>query len=309
MDIAQHGNISNPNSWPFLDPRTGLQAIQEHTSRHLGMPNYIGHHIFQQNAVITQQQLHVPSPIGVAEQIPGTAMQITPVGLGTENGSAHLEESHARSQDGQALPEAIGSGSDEGFIETNYLNDDSASEPVASENEGQNETQQVELDSPSVGKSHPIVEIPASSVQDECVLARSELGDGNAPVNAIALEYRTPSNLTSSDTIPSSSTGDQRKADGTVVTEEPNHSGKLAPSIQDLDIVNDKNKFSDIIKALEDKGALEKFLEGLGYQKLRETDSRADGTPSVRSIASDNGQVTCQEPKCGKVFPRPCELK
>jgi hypothetical protein len=80
-------------------------------------------------------------------------------------------------------------------------------------------------------------------------------------------------------------------------------------SLEDLDIVNDKSKVSDLIKALEDKGALAEFLEELGYQKSREADAKTNTASSVRSVASDTSQVFCKEPNCGKTFLRPCELK
>lgn len=308
MDIAQHGDPLNPSSWPFLDPRTGLQAIQAQSSRHAGTTNYIGHHMdFQQNATIAQQQLQILSPNGT-EQIPGTVMQITPANLGTENVSAHLVELHAGPQSNQAPPETTEVGSDEDFIEADYLNDDSASERDASEDEGHDETQPVEIELSNVEEPHPGADSPVLLVHDDCEMTSSEPEDRNAPVNAIVLDDCTSPNPASLDT-PSSSTGDQRTSDGAVVTAQTVHATEPKSSLDGLDIVNDKSKVSDLIKALEDKGALAEFLQELGYQKLREVDIRAIVTPSVRGVASENGQVTCNVPECGKVFPRPCELK
>lgn len=309
MDITQHGGVLNPSSWPFLDPRVGLQAIQEQASRQSGTTNYIGHNVdFQQNANITQQQLQILSSNDIGS-IPGTVMQMPPVGLGIENVSAHVGESHARSQGSQTQPETTETESDEDFDEANYLNEDTASEQDASEDEGHDEARHVEAElsiseAPHRGADSPV----PSSTQDDCDMTPSGSEDGNPTGNAVALEYCNSPSPASSDTTPSSSTDDQRSSDSAVVTANPAHETESKSSLEGLDIVKDRSKVSDLIKALEDKGALAEFLEGLGYQKLSGVDIGIDGAPSVLS-AGDNSQVVCSEPNCGKKFPRPCELK
>lgn len=309
-DINQNGGVLNPSSWPFLDPRTALQAIQEQTCRDSGTTNYIGHHMeFQQNTIIAQQRLQTLSSNGAAEHIPGAASQLSPAGLGAGNVPAHLAESHARSQSQQALPEIAGAGSDEDFIEADYLNDDSASEQDASEDEGHDETQHAEAELSIVGETRQGVGSPVLIAQDDCEMIYSEPEDANAPANATELKYSISPNPTSSDATTPFSAGDEPTSDDCVVAAQPEHAAVSKSSLEDLDIVNDKSKVSDLIKALEDKGALAEFLEELGYQKSREADAKTNTASSVRSVASDTSQVSCKEPNCGKTFLRPCELK
>lgn len=310
MDITQHSGVLNPSNWPFLDPRTGLQAIQEQTYRESGTTSYIGHHMdFQQNTIVAQQQLQALSPNEAAERIPETVSQIIPIGFGAEGLSVHLEESHARSQSQQALPEIAAASSDEDFNGADYLNDDSASEQDASEDEERDETQHAEAELSIVEEPRQGVGSPVQPTQDDCEMSSSEPENRDAPANATALEYGTSPNPGSSDTTTPFSAGDERTSDDCGVATQPDYAAVPKSSLEGLDIVNDKSKVSDLIKALEDKGTLAEVLEEFGYQKSREVDAKTNTASSVRSVAIDNVQVTCKEPNCGKVFPRPCELK
>ncbi|ROV96243.1 hypothetical protein VMCG_07671 [Cytospora schulzeri] len=266
-----------------------MQTIQEQASRDSGPTNYIGNHMgFQQNTTIAQQQLEALAPNEAAEQIPSTVLQMTP------------------SQ--PALPETASANSDEDFIDANYLNDDSASEQDASEDEGPDETQHAEVQLPIVEENRQIVDGPVQTAHDHDEPSPSEPMDLNAPIDNTALEHCTSTKPLTSGTTTPSSAGDERTSNGCVAA-QPDHATVPKSSLEGIDIVNDKSKVSDLIKALEDKGALAEFLEELGYQKSREADAKNHTVPSVRSFTSDNGQVICNEPNCGKVFPRPCELK
>ncbi|KUI61049.1 Zinc finger transcription factor ace1 [Cytospora mali] len=310
MDITSHGSGLNPNSWQYLDSGISLQAIQEKITRDAGTTNYIGHHMdFQQNAVIAQQQLHALSPNGDTEQMQGTAMQMSPVGLATGNELAHLEESHEQPQDHQAPTETTDTNSDDGFNDADFLNDDSISDQDAAEDEGRDEIQNAQVDLSRVEKPRQDVDRAVQPIQDGNESTSSEPEDIESPDHATAPEYYPLPHPISSSSTTSTKAGTQSISNDAVIIAQPDYAAVEESSVHGLDIVNDKSKASDLIKALEDKGTLAELLEQLGYQKSRATNATTRATPLVRSLASDSGQVTCNEPSCGKTFPRPCELK
>lgn len=74
------------------------------------------------------------------------------------------------------------------------------------------------------------------------------------------------------------------------------------------DVVGNRDKAYDFIKALKEQGLLTELLEKVHYEipKDAETTSKAD--TSIRRDVSKNTYV-CSMPDCAKTFPRNCELK
>ncbi|KAL2129881.1 hypothetical protein VTI74DRAFT_7173 [Chaetomium olivicolor] len=80
-----------------------------------------------------------------------------------------------------------------------------------------------------------------------------------------------------------------------------------SPKPIDLDKV-DETQASALIKALKDRGMLDKLLKEIGHPTVEKTEAKAPTQPVISSAASDSGRLNkCHE--CPKSFQRPCELK
>lgn len=305
MEIAQDGNVLHPDSWQLFN----LQAIQEQTSGHSSTADYIGRHMeFQHDAVTAQDQLQVMSPNGAAEQLTNTDMQASSVGLRAGSGLAHFEESHPQPLDHLALAGTTDTTSDGDFNEEDYLNDDPVSEQDAPGDEGCDEIQCVEVDSSTVQTPSQRGDCAVQVAQDNSGTRPVDPEDYVAPGSSNTPEPYTSSAPLSSATTTSADTDDQPEVHNAVITAQSD--AELSrPSIVGSDILSDTSKACDLIKALENKGALAGLLEALGYQKSSRSDVPTGTAPSVRSVVSDNTQIICEEPNCGKGFQRQCELK
>lgn len=310
IDTTQHGSrVLNTNNWGYVDPRTNLHSIQEQTAKDPGRVNYMEQIVdFQQPAAVAQQQLQDLSPDGAEERIPGVTLQMSPAGLGTENVISHPEQSHSQTQDHQASAETTDTSTDEVFDQADYVNDDSVSGQDVPEVDECDEIQEAEVEPSNVEEHIRGVGPAALSAQNDNEVISSETDQEDAMGDGIVLGCYTSPGPVSLRTTTSASAGDQRISEDALLTAQPGYAAATELSVDGLDIVKDKSKASNLIKALEDKGALAEILKGLGYQKSGAGCASIKAAPSVRSVASD-GSVVCREPKCGKVFHRPCELK
>lgn len=264
-----------------------------------------------QGANVTHQQLHLMASNDNEDQLSQAAIQVSPGNAADGSPSVQLDNSQSRQQGQQALEDVHDTSSDEQFNESDYLNDESANEselcdePVPAAT--QVEMQISDIEDPG----HSPVDLVQPAQEDgDSTSGESESED--APERPITPDNNETLGAVSLATVTAPSDRDRRAFDKAVNTSRTEYTAGSEPSLEGSGIVNNRHQASELIKALEHQGALADLLEELGYQKPQQPDRRTlttNSVASVSSVASDSGQVVCDEPNCGKVFPRPCELK
>lgn len=304
-------DAGHSDNWPVYDLRTTLQAIQEQAPRYSSNLGYPGQQMDQyQDANVTHQQLHLMASDDTEDQLSQAAIQISPVNSADGSASIQLENPQSQQQEQQAL-DVHDTGSGEQFNESDYLNDESANESELC-NEPVRAASQVEMQMSGT-------EDPRRSTDDMVQTAQDDDGSTSGESEGEdAEDYAGPHPETSETldavslaTVTAPSVRDRRAFDDAVNTSRAEYSVRPEPSLERSGIVNNRHQASELIKALENQGALADLLEELGYQKPRLSDRTltTQSVTSVASVSSDSSQVICDEPNCGKVFPRPCELK
>lgn len=313
-DLAGLGSVgddlpmdaTHSDNWPVY-----MQAIQEQAPRYssnLGYPGPQMNHY--QDANITHQQLHLIASNDTEDQLPQAAIQIASASPADETAPIQLKNSQSQQQEQKALEDAHDSGSDEQFIESDYLNDESTNESDLCDEQVPTVTQ-VEMqisDSKDSGHS-PDDTAQTAGDDNNSISLSSESESEDAQEFPTRLENSETLDVVSLATVTTPSARDRHALGEAADTTPAEYPAEPGPSLEKSSIVNDRHQASEWIKALEHQGALADLLEELGYQKPRQSDSRLLTTHSVPSVASDSSQVVCDEPNCGKIFPRPCELK
>lgn len=311
MDGSHHSSALNSSNWPFLDLRTTLQAIQEQTPR---APDNLGYLPQQmdpyQDANVTHQQLNFMTSNEPEDQLTRVAMQISPVHSANASVSSQPEDSQSQPEEQQALEDAHNASHDEEFTESDYLNDEPTHEGELCD-EGMPPVTRTEVQMSDVGVPSRSSENIVQLAQDDDVSTSSDSESEDTQESAIRLDNNASPEAVSLAMATTAVVPDQQMRDEAVNESQAGNPAGLESLIDESSLINDKNRASDLIKALEQQGALAELLEELGYQKPREPDDRDRdrAVQSVSSVVSDGIQVVCDEPNCGKVFPRPCELK
>lgn len=304
-------DASHSDNWPVYDLRTTLQAIQEQAPRYSSNLGYPGQQMDQyQDANVTHQQLHLMASNDTEDQLSQAAMQISPVNSADGSASIQLENSQSQQQEQGAL-DVDDTGSGEQFNESDYLNDESTNESELC-NESAPAATQVEMQMSDTEDPRQNPDDMVQTAQDDVESTSSESESEDAEEFTTRPENSETLDAVSLATVTTPSVRDRRPFDEAVNTTRAEYRVGPEPSLEGSGIVNSRHQASELIKALENQGALADLLEELGYQKPRQSDRRTLTTQSVTSVASvvsDSSQVVCDEPNCGKVFPRPCELK
>lgn len=305
-------DATHSDTWPVYDLRTTLQAIQEQTPRYSSNLGYPGQHMDQyQDANVTHQQLHLMASNDNEDQLSQAAIQVSPGNAADGSASIQLDNSQSQQQEQQALDDVHDTSSDEQFNESDYLNDESTNEselcdePAPAATQG--EMQMSDVEDP---RQSPDDLLQPAQEDGDSTSGESESED--APECPTRPDNNETLDAVSLATVTAPSDRDRRAFDKAVNTSRAGYTAGPEPSLEGTGIVNNRHQASELIKALEDQGALADLLEELGYQKPRQPDRRTLTTHSVASVSSvgsDSGQVVCDEPNCGKIFPRPCELK
>ncbi|KAL1867713.1 hypothetical protein Daus18300_006269 [Diaporthe australafricana] len=289
--------------------RTTLQAIQEQTPRG---PNNLGYPAQQmdpyQDANVTHQQLNFMASNESEDQLTRAAMQISPVHSANASVSSQPEDSQSQPQGQQALEDAHDASPDEEFIESDYLHDEPTHEGDLCD-EGVSPVTRVEVQMSGVRVPIRSSENTVQLTQDDDVSASSDSESEDIQERSIRLEDNASLEAVSLAMATRAVVPDQQMPHEAVNGPQAGNPAGLESPTEESSLINDRNRASDLIKALEQQGALAELLEELGYQKPRESDDRDRPVQLVSSVVSDGIQVVCDEPNCGKVFPRPCELK
>lgn len=305
-------DASHSDNWPVYDIGTTLQAIQQQSPRYSSNLGYPSQHMDQyQGANVTHQQLHLMASNDNEDQLSQAAIQVSPGNAADGSPSVQLDNSQSQQQEQPALEDVHDTSSDEQFNESDYLNDESANEselcdePVPAAT--QVEMQISDIEDP---RHSPVDLIQPAQEDGDSTSGESESED--APERPTRPDNNELLDAVSLATVTAPSDRDRRAFDKAVNTSRTEYTAGSEPSLEGSGIVNSRHQASELIKALENQGALADLLEELGYQKPQQPDRRTLTTHSVASVgsvASDSGQVVCDEPNCGKIFPRPCELK
>ncbi|KAK2615408.1 hypothetical protein N8I77_002166 [Diaporthe amygdali] len=309
MDASHPGSAIHSSNWPFLDLRTTLQAIQEQAPRDSSNLGYPAQQMDPyQDGNVTQQQLHFMTSNGTDDQLSRATMQISPADSTNESVSSQLEDTQSEPQEQDALEHVHRASPNEQFIESDYLNDGSTHESELCDEEMPSITQ-VDLQIPATEepRRNPEDIVRPSQGNNDSISSESESGDTQE--SPIRLEDHAPQDTVSLGMATTASASDQRMSDETVNAMQAHYGTGLELSTDGSSIINDRNRASELIKALENEGTLAELLEELGYHKPRESENRTLTAPSLPNVIGDLGQVVCDEPNCGKIFPRPCELK
>lgn len=302
-------DASHSDTWPVYDLRTTLQAIQEQAPRYSSNLGYSGQQMNQyQDANVTHQQLQLMASDDNEDQLSQTAMQISPVNSADGSASIQLENSQSQRQEQQDLEGVHDTTCDEQFNESDYLNDESTNENELCDDRVDTITQ-VEVQMSDIEDPRQSPDDIAQTAQDDGDSTSSESESEDAQECPTRPENSETLDAVSLATVTAPSVRDRPAFDEAVSTSRAEYPAGAEPPLEGPRIVNNRHQASELIKALEDQGALADLLEELGYQKPRQSDRRTPTTHSVASVTSDSSQVMCDEPNCGKVFPRPCELK
>lgn len=303
-------DASQPDNWPVYDLRTTtLQSIEEQAPRYSSNLGYQGHQIDQyQDAGIAHQQLHLMASNDTEDQLSQAAMQLSPVNSADGSASIQLENSQSQQQEQQVLEDAQATTSDPQFIASDYLNDEPTNESELCDEQVPT-VAQVEMQMSDIENPDRSPDATAQTSQDDGDSISSESESEGAQECPTRPENSETSDVVSLDTMSAPSVRGRRAFDEAVNTSRAEYPAGPGPPLEGSVIMNNRHQASELLKALEHQGALADLLEGLGYQKPRQSDRRTLPTHSVSSVVSDSSQVVCDEPNCGKVFPRPCELK
>ncbi|KAG6358862.1 hypothetical protein INS49_012381 [Diaporthe citri] len=261
-----------------------------------------------QDANVTHQQLQLMASDDTEDRLSQTAIQISPVNSADCSASIQLEDSQSQQQEQQAIEGVPDTRSDEQFNESDYLNDESTNESELCDEQVDTVTQ-VEIQMSDIEDPRQSPDDIGQPAQDDGDSTSSESESEDAQDCPSRPENSETLDAVSLATVAAPSVRDRPAFDEAVNTSRAEYPAGPVPSLEGSRIVNNRHQASELIKALEDQGALADLLEELGYQKPRQSDRRTLTTHSVASVASDSSQVICDEPNCGKVFPRPCELK
>lgn len=302
-------DASHSDTWPVYDLRTTLQAIQEQAPRYSSNLCYPGQQMNQyQDANVTHQQLQLMASDDTEDQLSQTAIQISPVSSADGSAPIQLENSQSQQQEQQALEGVHDASSDEQFNESDYVNDESANESELCDEQVDTVTQ-VEMQISEIEDPRQSPDDIVQPAQDDSDSTSSESEGEDTQECPSRPENSEMSEAVPLSTVTAPSVRDRPAFDEAANTSRAEYPAGPEPSLEGSRVVNNRHQASELIKALEDQGALADLLEELGYQKPRQPDRRTLTTHSVASVASDSSQVVCDEPNCGKVFPRPCELK
>lgn len=304
-------DASHSDNWPAYDLRTTtLQSIEEQAPRYSSNLSYQSHQMDQyQDAGIAHQQLNLMATNDAEDQLSQAAMQLSPVNSADGSASIQLENSPSQQQEQQVLEDAQATSSDPQFIASDYLNDESTNESELCD-EQVPAVAQVEMQMSDIENPNRSPDATAQTSQDDGDSISSESESEGAQECPTRPENSETSDVVSLATMSAPSVRGRRAFDEAVDTSPAEYPTRPGPPLEEGSIVmNNRHQASELLKALEHQGALADLLEGLGYQKPRQSDRRTLPTHPVSSVVSDSSQVVCDEPNCGKVFPRPCELK
>lgn len=303
-------DVSHSDNWPVYDLGTTLQAIEEPAPRYSGSLGYPSQQMGQyQAASVTHQQLHLMASNDTEDQMSQAAIQVSPISPNdSADGNGDIQHDQSQLQEPQDLEDDQDSDSDEQFIESDYLNDESTNEGQLCDGQAPAVTQ-VEIQMSGIEEPRHSPKEIAQPAQDDSESTSSESEDEDAQETATGLENSESLDAVSLAEVATESVHDRRVFDEAINTSPADYPAGIETPLEGPSIVKNRHQASELIKALEHQGALAGLLEELGYQKPRQSDTRTLTARSVVSVVSDSSQVVCDEPNCGKVFPRPCELK
>lgn len=288
------------------------QAIQEQAPRYSSNLGYSGQQMDQyQDAAITHQQLHLMTSSDTEDRLSQAAIQIPSISSAESSASIQLENSQPQEQEQQALDDVHDSSSDDQFIESDYINDESTTESEVCDEQVHTVTQ-VEVQMTDVKDPRQSPDDMTQAAQEDSDSMSSESESEDAQEYQTRPESSETLGAVSLVTVTAPSAHDPQALDEAAKTTPTKSPAGPEPSLEGSSIVHNKHQASELIKALEHQGTLADLLEELGYQKPRQPERtllKSHSVASAASAASDNSQVVCDEPNCGKSFPRPCELK
>lgn len=292
------------DNWPVYSP-----AIQEHTPRYSTNLGYPGQQINQyQDANIANQQLHLMASNDAEDQLSQAAVQISSANPADDSTSMQLDNAQLHQHDQQALEDAANPASEDEFIDAEYLDDESGNGSELGDEEVP-PTTQAEVSMPDMKGSLHNPGNMAETVGEDTESVSSESEDGDAQDYPVGPENNAAVDGVSLATVTAPSARDQRALDEAANTTPAEYPATSMLSSEGSSLVPNRHEASELIKALEHQGALADLLQELGYQKPRQLERTPLTSHSISSAVSDTSQVICDEPNCGKVFPRPCELK
>lgn len=292
------------DNWPVYSP-----AIQEHTPRYSTNLGYPGQQINQyQDANIANQQLHLMASNDAEDQLSQAAVQISSANPADDSTSMQLDNAQLHQHDQQALEDAANPASEDEFIDAEYLDDESGNGSELGDEEVP-PTTQAEASMPDMKDSLHNPGNMAETVGEDTESVSSESENGDAQDYPVGPENNAAVDGVSLATVTAPSARDQRALDEAANTNPAEYPATSMLSSEGSSLVPNRHEASELIKALEHQGALADLLQELGYQKPRQLERTPLTSHSISSAVSDTSQVICDEPNCGKVFPRPCELK
>lgn len=296
-------NAPHSDNWPGY-----MQAIQEQAPRYSSNLGYPGPQMDQyQDGSITHQQLHPIASNATEHQLPHAAIQIPSANPADGSAPLQIQNSQSQQQEQQALEDIHDSGSDEQFNESDYLNDESTNESELCDEEVP--TAMVDIPMSDIKHSGHSPDDKAQTAGDDSDSTSGESESADAQEYPARPENGETLDAVSLATVAAPSARDRRALDEAANTTPAEYPTVPEPSLEGSSIVHDRHQASELIKAWEHQGTLADLLGELGYQKPRQPDRTLLTTHPVASVASDSSQVVCDEPNCGKLFPRPCELK
>lgn len=291
------------DNWPVYSP-----AIQEQTPRYSSNLGYPGQQMNQyQDANIANQQLHLMASNDTEDQLPQAAVQIPSASPADSSNSMQLDTVQQHQNEQQTLEDVADSASEDEFIQTEYLTDEANGSELGDEQVPS--TTQIEVSIPDMKDSSLNPDNIAETIGDDADSVSSESESEDSQDYQIRPEDSVTVDGVSLATVTAPSARDKRALDEAANITPAEYPTASVLSSEGSSLVPNRHEASELIKALEHQGALADLLQELGYQKPRQPDRTPLTSHSVSSAVSDASQVVCDEPNCGKVFPRPCELK
>lgn len=273
--------------------------------------DYMGKQIFQQNAIMAQQEVRLISSSAAGHQFQDSMMQISPVGA--ETALSHADASDIQQDLSDTSPNSDRVIED---FESSYCNEVSVAgnEPDKDSRSPIWRMPEFTFTGISCEESRDFEQPTDQVVQgagDQYLDAANDISPPSAiPVDKDEVDDDSLSTSLATSTPSSSSEVNNPMRNFPDATTD--HHARLDAADASSDgsnITSDNDKTADMLENLEAKGVLAEYLEKLGYQKSTTDVAAESRTPS--SAQNDVSKIThiCSEPRCGKRFNRACELK
>lgn len=306
LNIGTHGLGSS--SWAFGTHSTHEQILRDPCD----LNDYMDQEIeFQRQSIIAQEHLAMVSRD--EHQASDSLMQIPSLELDTDSSLTQLESLRAQPQGLEGFTaSSIDDKQETEFDELSFFNEASVSDHESEDDEQSVICHVPEPDKTSIeGASEEPRTLEQPMIED-VVVPSGDPAFQAGPHDIITVDDDDASN--DDDSLPMSTPPASNSLDRDELMQIPPDAIECAQEqatekpLDVSDVIKNRDKAYDIIKALKEQGLLAELLEKVHYEIPKETGTAPKADALIQHDMSKNTYI-CSMTDCKKAFPRNCELK